>query len=44
VSVREPTREQRAAIDVRGRDVLLEAGAGSGPERFAERSGSSRVA
>ena len=30
MSVREPTREQRAAIDVRGRDVLLEAGAGSG--------------
>ncbi len=30
MSAREPTREQRAAIDVRGRDVLLEAGAGSG--------------
>src|SRR3954469_6397437 len=27
---RTPTREQRAAIDLRGRDVLLEAGAGTG--------------
>jgi ATP-dependent helicase/nuclease subunit A len=27
---REPTREQREAIDSRGRDVLLEAGAGTG--------------
>jgi ATP-dependent helicase/nuclease subunit A len=27
---REPTREQREAIGVRGRDVLLEAGAGTG--------------
>ena len=27
---REPTQEQRAAIEVRGRDILLEAGAGTG--------------
>jgi len=30
MSAREPTREQREAIGIRGRDVLLEAGAGTG--------------